>query len=185
MKKSNLLLIGAAVAVSLATYAAFQCSANPSPTNMPILSSDVATPKSAAWKEYSDSSLRFSVELPPSFSLYELERSAQVTYFTFGDVEMFDTAGYDGQWFIEVRAGTANASDTPWKQYHTEVISFIDDIDIDGISAKMRHSRSVSVPDWDAIEIAFTAHGNSYVIRNDARITEQFYRFLDSFSVFH
>jgi hypothetical protein len=149
--------------------------------NIPALQQNAPSPDGNT-RQYTDIPAGFNVEIPANFALYDIERSYEQSSFAFGGVAMFDTAGYDGQWFINV----FNVDDTeyiPWGKYHMATEHTDDSIIVNGIPALRRRSTSTQNPDWEAIEVAVRRGDRLYVIHNGGRNTAEFEQFYNSFTL--
>lgn len=143
------ILLGCAL-LALATSAAAYFLDFP---RIPVLRPDKPTTEGHNLQYY-DVPSGFTVEIPDGFALYDIERSYQKSSFALGDVEMFETAGYDGQWFM-----------------------------VNGVPALRRRSTSTRIPDWELVEVAVRRGERVYVIHNGGRNEAGFEKFYNSFTL--
>ncbi len=149
--------------------------------NIPALQQNAPSPDGNT-RQYTDIPAGFNVEIPANFALYDIERSYEQSSFAFGGVAMFDTAGYDGQWFINV-FDVDDAGYVPWSKNHIATEHDVDSIRVNGMPALRRRSTSTRIPDWELVEVAVRRGERVYVIHNGGRNEAGFEKFYNSFTL--
>jgi hypothetical protein len=149
---------------------------------IPVLQQNNLNTEGKTFQYYYDVPSGFTVEIPDGFALYDIERSYEKSSFALGDVEMFETAGYDGQWFINV-FDVDDAGYVPWSKNHIATEHDVDSIRVNGMPALRRRSTSTRIPDWELVEVAVRRGERVYVIHNGGRNEAGFEKFYNSFTL--